>query len=87
MKSWEKSFIPLAFQYAHEADPDAELYYNDYGMDVQGSSGRSLKFVRSLKEKDCVLMLWVCKDTWEWITPTSRNLKKVCLLLLQLVSR
>lgn len=23
-------FIPLAFQYAHEADPDVELYYNDY---------------------------------------------------------
>jgi endo-1,4-beta-xylanase len=24
-----KAFIPLAFQFAHEADPDAELYYND----------------------------------------------------------
>ena len=28
-----EEFIPLAFQYAHEADPDAELYYNDYGME------------------------------------------------------
>ena len=25
-------FIPLAFQYAHEADPNAQLYYNDYSM-------------------------------------------------------
>ena len=25
-----EEFIPLAFQYAHEADPDVELYYNDY---------------------------------------------------------
>ena len=25
-------YIPLAFQYAHEADPTAELYYNDYSM-------------------------------------------------------
>lgn len=82
-----EEFIPLAFQYAHEADPDAELYYNDYGMDVQGRREGVVKLVRSLKEKDCVLMLWACKDTWEWITPTSRNLKKVCLLLLQLVSR
>ena len=24
-----EEFIPLAFQYAHEADPEAELYYND----------------------------------------------------------
>lgn len=27
-----EEFLPLAFQYAHEADPTAELYYNDYSM-------------------------------------------------------
>ncbi len=27
-----EDYIPLAFQYAHEADPNAELYYNDYSM-------------------------------------------------------
>lgn len=25
-------YIPLAFQYAHEADPNAELYFNDFSM-------------------------------------------------------
>ena len=25
-------YIPLAFQYAHEADPTAQLYYNDFSM-------------------------------------------------------
>ena len=25
-------YIPLAFHYAHEADPNAELYYNDFSM-------------------------------------------------------
>lgn len=25
-------YIPLAFRYAHEADPNAELYYNDFSM-------------------------------------------------------
>ena len=25
-------YIPLAFQYAHEADPNIQLYYNDYSM-------------------------------------------------------
>ena len=27
-----EEFIALAFQFAHEADPDAELYYNDYNL-------------------------------------------------------
>lgn len=27
-----EDFVKLAFQFAHEADPDAELYYNDYSM-------------------------------------------------------
>ena len=46
-----EEFIPLAFQYAHEADPDAELYYNDYGMDVPGRRDGVVKLVRSLKER------------------------------------
>ena len=27
-----EDYIRLAFQFAHEADPEAELYYNDYSM-------------------------------------------------------
>jgi len=30
------SYIALAFQWAHEADPSAQLYYNDYGIDTPG---------------------------------------------------
>lgn len=56
--SWRKSlfyeilgeeFIPLAFQFAHEADPDAELYYNDYGMDGQAKRNKVVELVRMLK--------------------------------------
>ena len=46
-----EEFIPLAFQYAHEADPDAELYYNDYGMNVKGRRDGVVKLIRSLKAK------------------------------------
>ena len=46
-----EEFIPLAFQYAHEADPNAELYYNDYGMNVKGRREGVVKLIRSLKEK------------------------------------
>jgi endo-1,4-beta-xylanase len=46
-----EEFIPLAFQYAHEADPDAELYYNDYGMDHFGRRNTVVKMVNDLKKR------------------------------------
>ena len=58
--SWRKSkfyeilgedFIPIAFEYAHEADPDAELYYNDYSMTNEGRRNRVISMVKSLQEK------------------------------------
>lgn len=29
-------YIAMAFQWAHEADPDAALYYNEYGIEMPG---------------------------------------------------
>lgn len=44
-------FIELAFQFAHEADPDLELYYNDYSMSKPAKREAVCKLVRSLKAK------------------------------------
>ena len=44
-------FIPLAFQYAHEADPDAQLYYNDYSMDAEGKRNTVVSLIRDLKKR------------------------------------
>ena len=46
-----EEFIPLAFQYAHEADPDAELYYNDYGMNVTGRRDAVVRLAQDLKKR------------------------------------
>lgn len=46
-----EEFIPLAFQYAHEADPDAELYYNDYNEWHPGKRETIVKMVKSFKER------------------------------------
>ena len=45
-----KDFIKLAFQFAHEADPDAQLYYNDYNMAMQGKREGVVKMVSELKQ-------------------------------------
>lgn len=46
-----EEFIPLAFQYAHEADPDVELYYNDYNMHEAGKRETVVKLVNDMKAK------------------------------------
>lgn len=46
-----EEFIPLAFQYAHEADPEAELYINDYGMNCPGRRDAYVKIVNDLKQR------------------------------------
>ena len=46
-----EDFIPLAFQYAHEADPDAELYINDYAMNMPSKRDKYVELVKKLKEK------------------------------------
>jgi endo-1,4-beta-xylanase len=42
-------FIELAFRFAHEADPDVELYYNDFGMTDPGKRDAVIALVRRLK--------------------------------------
>ena len=44
-----EEFIPWAFKCAHEADPDAELYYNDYSMALPDKREGVVKLVKSLK--------------------------------------
>lgn len=46
-----EEFIPFAFQCAQEADPDAELYYNDYNEWYPGRRATVTKLIRTLKER------------------------------------
>lgn len=46
-----KDFIRLAFEFAHEADPDAELYYNDYSMSLEGRRNGVIAMVTELQEQ------------------------------------
>ncbi len=44
-------FLELAFKFAAEADPDAELYYNDFSMDKPGKRAGVVKMLRDFKAK------------------------------------
>ncbi len=57
--SWRKTkfyeiigedYVRLAFEFAHAADPEAELYYNDYSMAHEGRRNGTVAMIKSLQE-------------------------------------
>ena len=42
-------YLVKAFQFAHDADPAAELYYNDYNLDYPAKRDGVIRLVRSLQ--------------------------------------
>lgn len=46
-----EEFIDWAFQCAQEADPNTELYYNDYSMSAPGKRATVVKLIKRLKSK------------------------------------
>lgn len=46
-----EDFIKIAFELAHKADPEAELYYNDYSMAIPGKRDGVVAMVKKLQEQ------------------------------------
>jgi len=49
MKIIGEDYIAKAFQYAHEADPQAQLTYNDYSLEVPAKRAGALALIAKLK--------------------------------------
>src|SRR5687767_10197498 len=50
-------FIEKAFKYAHEADPNAILRYNDYGLENPGKRKKLITLIKQLQEKKVPVMV------------------------------
>lgn len=44
-------FIQKAFEFAHEADPDAELYYNDFSLEKPSKRAGAVALIRKLQDQ------------------------------------
>ena len=49
-------FIAKAFEYAHEADPDAILRYNDYSLEDSNKRHKLITLIKSLQEQHVPVM-------------------------------
>lgn len=51
MKIIGEDYLEKAFEFAHEADPGAELYYNDYSLENPPKRHGAVRLVKDLQEK------------------------------------
>jgi endo-1,4-beta-xylanase len=51
MKIIGEEYLVKAFQYAHEADPEAELYYNDFSLENAPKRAGAIALIRKLQKE------------------------------------
>jgi endo-1,4-beta-xylanase len=49
MKIIGGDYIAKAFEFAHEADPDAQLYYNDYSLENEPKRSGAIQLIKKLQ--------------------------------------
>lgn len=63
-------YIAKAFEYAHDADPQAELYYNDYNLWKPEKRKGALKIVKDLQKRGLRIDAVGEQGHWQLQTPT-----------------
>src|SRR3954447_15874121 len=58
-------FVARAFEWAHEADPDALLLYNDYNVELPKKREKLLRLVRELRDRGVRLGAVGIQGHWE----------------------
>jgi len=68
-------YIEKAFQWAHEADPKAVLFYNDYNTENASKRDRIYQLVKGLKDKGVPIHGVGLQGHWALTEPTAEELE------------
>ncbi|GGG49865.1 endo-1,4-beta-xylanase [Hymenobacter glacieicola] len=71
-----EDFIAKAFEYAHEADPKAQLFYNDYNTERPEKRERILKLLKKLKDANVPIDGVGLQGHWSLQEPTEAELRQ-----------
>ena len=70
-----EEYLAKAFAFAHEADPSAKLFYNDYNECDEEKSDKIVKLVKSLKDSAPIHGLGL-QGHWNIKTPSMDTIKR-----------
>jgi endo-1,4-beta-xylanase len=79
LKIAREGYISKAFEFANEADPEAELYYNDYNLVNPAKREGAIRIVRSLQEKGLRIDAVGVQAHWELDYPSLEEIEKSIL--------
>ena len=71
-----EDYIEKAFEYAHAADPDAKLFYNDYNTESATKREKIYQLLKKLKEKNVPVHGVGLQGHWSVYEPTAAELEK-----------
>lgn len=71
-----EEFVAKAFEYAHEADPDAILFYNDYNTESAGKRDRIYNMLKGLLDKKVPIHGMGLQAHWSIFSPTEQELRQ-----------
>ena len=70
------TYIEKAFEYAHQADPGAELYYNDYNLVKPEKRKGAIRIIKKLQEKGCKIDAVGIQAHWDMTFPDLSEIEK-----------
>jgi endo-1,4-beta-xylanase len=71
-----EDYIEKAFEYAHAADPDAKLFYNDYNTESSAKREKIFQLLKKLKDKKVPVHGVGLQGHWSIYEPTRQELEK-----------
>ena len=76
-----EEYIQRAFEYAHEADPNAQLFYNDYNTENKVKRDKIYLIVKGLVDKGVPIHGVGLQAHWSLYEPTSQELEESIIKL------
>jgi endo-1,4-beta-xylanase len=69
-------YVAKAFEFAHEADGDAELYYNDYNLEKPAKRAGVIRLVKDLQQRGLRIDGIGNQGHWQLETPTIAEIEE-----------